>query len=843
MASPCGSSCTTTSNGHSHHIHQEGWDSEIEGNFHVFEGTSQQYLDQFVISTRKEPPALNISDAFSGIWQPTTREDNLYASLLKGLHHITSDFPADKRLAFKNTSKSLIPFPYAAWQCDHRGSKPDLPSALPGKGEECFNPLLWWGIPVVFELKAKVRDNPLKGQKEPLVSDRDRDTKRQLAINARNLMAAHMHAFVFVIGIYGSDARIFRFDRAGCIASPTFDYCTRPEIFRSFFWHFVHPAIDAPHAVLGADPTVSRPSPEDLEWANGILLKKTGEKLSEEARSYSRWMEVYNPKTNDCQRFLTVELRYLNPHLFGRATMVWIALKKGADGDKDVDLYAIKDSWRQLSRHDETEYLIHLNEFYADELFGLPEFTIGGDLGAWEQKRLEQCVLGDLPRFTHHRTMSVAIGGMKEVPERSHMRFAMKCVGKTLYSFKSTMELVQAIHDAIIGHQRALQARILHRDVSMGNVLIVDESEGKKYRGLLTDFDYSFMFPTTTEDDGMSERGEASTSDGDDNNGGYSSLDAEDEDGGDISSDNDDEDSADDDGDSEGNANPDDNLEDDDAVSSDRNGEDEGDANSDRNEQDEGDAKPDGSREDESDVKSKTLKERTGTPYFMAVEMLEKPPFAVEHGLHHDLESFYWVLVWAVLRHTDHTHPDPNRGYGQVFSPGNDYACVSAKTTWLRDRAVKISVRNNTPLTWLLREWGRLCFLQTISPLLIHLRALLTYGKVLDLLKKALKMTGWPKDDAAIPFTPPKSLKDPQTLSSAVVSTAGEKRSSTQPQGSSRAFSGKRSKNDAHGSSRASSKRPRRGDHSSSRASSTGLRSGGQGSSRMSSKGSRSGTR
>ncbi|OCH84991.1 hypothetical protein OBBRIDRAFT_348444 [Obba rivulosa] len=31
---------TRAQNGRSHHIHQEGWDSEIEGNFHVFEGTS-----------------------------------------------------------------------------------------------------------------------------------------------------------------------------------------------------------------------------------------------------------------------------------------------------------------------------------------------------------------------------------------------------------------------------------------------------------------------------------------------------------------------------------------------------------------------------------------------------------------------------------------------------------------------------------------------------------------------------------------------------------------------------------------------------------------------------------
>ncbi|KAJ7134503.1 hypothetical protein C8R44DRAFT_427053 [Mycena epipterygia] len=50
----------------------------------------------------------------------------------------------------------------------------------------------------------------------------------------------------------------------------------------------------------------------------------------------------------------------------------------------------------------------------------------------------------------------------------------------------------------------------------------------------------------------------------------------------------------------------------------------------------------------------KSLKDRTGTYPFLTIELLEKPGEVV-HEPKHDLESFYWLLVWIVLRYTAHT--------------------------------------------------------------------------------------------------------------------------------------------------------------------------------------------
>ena len=44
-----------------------------------------------------------------------------------------------------------------------------------------------------------------------------------------------------------------------------------------------------------------------------------------------------------------------------------------------------------------------------------------------------------------------------------------------------------------VGHQLANEAGILHRDVSVNNIMIVDYSEDSKFTGFLHDFDHSSM--------------------------------------------------------------------------------------------------------------------------------------------------------------------------------------------------------------------------------------------------------------------------------------------------------------------------------------------------------------
>ncbi|KAJ7044555.1 hypothetical protein C8F04DRAFT_942097, partial [Mycena alexandri] len=61
----------------------------------------------------------------------------------------------------------------------------------------------------------------------------------------------------------------------------------------------------------------------------------------------------------------------------------------------------------------------------------------------------------------------------------------------------------------------------------------------------------------------------------------------------------------------------------------------------------------------------KDLKDITGTYPFMALPAL--PAVVHTYSSQHDLESFYWLLVWLLLRHTDHFHIDGPDACSGVF--------------------------------------------------------------------------------------------------------------------------------------------------------------------------------
>ncbi|EEB99899.1 hypothetical protein MPER_00299, partial [Moniliophthora perniciosa FA553] len=67
-----------------------------------------------------------------------------------------------------------------------------------------------------------------------------------------------------------------------------------------------------------------------------------------------------------------------------------------------------------------------------------------------------------------------------------HRFIALKEVVTPLNAFRTTKELVTALRDALQAHTEAYRQGILHRDISIGNILI-SENGG----GLLVDWDFS----------------------------------------------------------------------------------------------------------------------------------------------------------------------------------------------------------------------------------------------------------------------------------------------------------------------------------------------------------------
>jgi hypothetical protein len=119
-----------------------------------------------------------------------------------------------------------------------------------------------------------------------------------------------------------------------------------------------------------------------------------------------------------------------------------------------------------------------------------------------------------------------------------------------------------------------------------------------------------------------------------------------------------------------------------------------------------------------------------------------------DHLVHHDLESFYWVLIWIVLRYTSHQHKDGKNACMQLFDHHKENILSAIKLTWLLHS--QLTIKDNKPLTTLLTQLSDLFLAQQSSRL--HPGIPLTHDTMLEAFDKALLDTGWPENDVARDF-------------------------------------------------------------------------------------------
>ena len=139
----------------------------------------------------------------------------------------------------------------------------------------------------------------------------------------------------------------------------------------------------------------------------------------------------------------------------------------------------------------------------------------------------------------------------------------------------------------------------------------------------------------------------------------------------------------------------------------------------------------------------------------MAVEVLENDS-DMTHEARHDLESFFWLLVWLVLRHTKHqvTKKYKDAPWHKLFDSTEMHVCQSNKHSWLTYPLRPLTVTNNEPLTTLLERFRVLCRKNYDN---IGLKeAWMTHQDVLQLFNEALAdRSKWPQADQAIPWALP----------------------------------------------------------------------------------------
>ncbi|KAI0692480.1 hypothetical protein C8T65DRAFT_745139 [Cerioporus squamosus] len=660
-------------------------------------------------------PTNDIDNAFSSFNPEKGKEVWSYDGLIAGLDKLVLHF-GDKKLFFYNTHGTRMYFPFGDFVKPNSWTYPDVCVSFPGTpvSSADFKSSPWQHIAMVIEAKPTREEDPY-----PREGGLNANTAVQSARNARNLLLAHGFLSAFVIGIYGDLVRVIKYDHTSALVSPAFPIHEQPQYLQRFLWHFTHPS--SPDAIVaGADPTVRRLTVGDQLWVTEQLERANVRDVDGALKEIHKGRRVLVPSGADgtiMRPFLLYRLLDVNSRLFSRATTVWLTIEDtrvlGPDGRLIDDHHRdknwkpkpkiLKEAWRQVVRNPEEAFYKRLSDKIPEkDRFGLPRLVCGGDLGQldvleWEKSSADVSIMdgeratrlpsyptpaaSSLPeapadkapqaptyphRYPQHQTFSWAIGSEKKwtFRERSHMRLVIDDVGRSLTKAKNTKELVIALRDAVIGHKLAFEkAGVLHRDVSVGNVLIVDEAEDGSFLGFIHDFDYSATTDVAPGDEPVACR-----------DAGVVLI-----------------------------------------------------------------------------YKNDERKERTGTYYFMAMEILDGP---VVHGVHHDLESFYWVLVWIILRHTAHNFPVTQAQ--DVFVYGKDAHSLGMKSVWVNSQVGRFDIPGNQPLVKLLRDMGDLVIKNYGSKFMKPEH--MTHDAVIQLFDEALASPGWPEID----FVPCKWLDKSQ---------------------------------------------------------------------------------
>ncbi|PSN59265.1 hypothetical protein BS50DRAFT_580135 [Corynespora cassiicola Philippines] len=341
----------------------------------------------------------------------------------------------------------------------------------------------WSHVLIPGELKSNPRE------------DNHSTTWFDLVRYAREILSAQdTRRFVLGFTLCGSIMRVWEFDRLGVVGSTPFDINTDARMFVTAILAFLWMSEEE----LGFDPTILH--------ENGIC--------------------THVQRDGGPERLWLRELIKRKRSVAGRATTCW----KGSVRDEvDCEL-VIKDSWEYEERPEEglllkeateagvnnvARYYYHetvLVDGRADDVLenvrkGLSE-ALGRDplqrrainhesapsvstSGASQQekergrshgmtrKRSSSSVQVSIPPPKRSCSISPVKQDLRRRKNRVHRRLVMRSVGKTLYEASSPQGILTGLIGGINGHESLLDAKILHRDISIGNVMLtIAEDDG-----------------------------------------------------------------------------------------------------------------------------------------------------------------------------------------------------------------------------------------------------------------------------------------------------------------------------------------------------------------------------
>ncbi|GBE81226.1 predicted protein [Sparassis crispa] len=312
------------------------------------------------------------------------------------------------------------------------------------------------------------------------------ETLGQITEYAAQVLLRQHRLFCFMVFICKSHARLIRWDRTGAVASEGFNYIEDAEKLHNFMYRLGK----MNDVQRGYDPTAVLATPDEVE-----AMRRCEKRLNDYHKgclkdAMSDGWPIYkiefkpgdvvdvSGKTASSSRsryYLIGRARSSSYSLTGRATRGYVAYDMTTER-----LAFLKDTWRPDSANVHPEREVYERLYRSGVQKHVATLICGGDVDLNPQKTRTQEFNDDL------------MG-------RIHYRIVVKEVGRPLEDYANVREMIIVICHAIRAHHDAwIRAEILHRDVSIGNVLMDQDPDAQGYLtgtqpclGFLNDWDLS----------------------------------------------------------------------------------------------------------------------------------------------------------------------------------------------------------------------------------------------------------------------------------------------------------------------------------------------------------------
>lgn len=421
-------------------------------------------------------------------WPEKCEESEVIDWLGKFMSHLTTSiqneegYVAQRRRVYSTPNKFIIGSPVP------RKMDTGLESFVERvDGASQDEPPHWHRILVVGELKSKA------------VEDNHEKTFMELAQYAREVFRTQDRRFVLGFTLCGSMLRLWHFDRLGSSGSTSFDInkdgCRFVRVMLGYYL--------MSEEQLGFDPTIYH-------------------------ENEKRWIDITRNGSPE-RLFIEKEVRK-HPAIIGRATSCWKAYKD--EGGVRTRL-VVKDSWQyeergeegELIRHATSQSVTNIAQYYHHETVqcsdkdddvlgnvrrgmmkncGRRQFkerpitqssaskfrdktvSIQSKSGSKLRKRVSRSSSPSPSPSSKRSRTSLSKSPMEPSEHnRIHRRVVTSRPGKPLNEASTCLAIVAAFIGAITGHQSLLKAGILHRDISIGNIMLTETEDD----GFLIDLD------------------------------------------------------------------------------------------------------------------------------------------------------------------------------------------------------------------------------------------------------------------------------------------------------------------------------------------------------------------